>query len=108
MTTTMTLTDASFDEVVKSATVPVLVDLWAEWCGPCKMVAPVLDQIAAERAGRIQIAKLNIDENMEIARRYNVMSIPTLLLFVNGELRHRIVGALPKAALESQIDAHLG
>lgn len=95
----ITLTDTSFDELVNSSDVPVVVDLWAEWCGPCKMIAPTLAEIATEQAGAIKIAKLNIDENPQIPQRYGVMSIPTMLVFRNGELEKRIVGAKPKAAL---------
>lgn len=97
--TVITLTDATFDEVVNSSDVPVVVDLWAEWCGPCKMIAPTLAEIATEQAGAITIAKLNIDENPQIPQRYGVMSIPTMLIFRNGELEKRIVGAKPKGAL---------
>lgn len=95
----ITLTDTSFDELVNSSDVPVVVDLWAEWCGPCKMIAPTLAEIATEQAGAIKIAKLNIDENPQIPQRFGVMSIPTMLVFRNGELEKRIVGAKPKAAL---------
>lgn len=97
--TVITLTDATFDEVVNSSDVPVVVDLWAEWCGPCKMIAPTLAEIASEQAGVIKIAKLNIDENPQIPQRYGVMSIPTMLVFRNGELDKRVVGAKPKGAL---------
>ncbi|MEZ5341152.1 MAG: thioredoxin [Acidimicrobiales bacterium] len=95
----ITLTDATFDEVVNASDVPVVVDLWAEWCGPCKMIAPTLAEIATEQVGVIKIAKLNIDENPQIPQRYGVMSIPTLLVFRNGELDKRVVGAKPKGAL---------
>lgn len=93
------LTDASFDELINSSEVPVVVDLWAEWCGPCKMIAPSLAEIADEKVGEVKIAKLNIDENPKTAQRFGVMSIPTMLVFRNGELTTRVVGAKPKAQL---------
>ena len=100
---TSTVSDATFDETIKASTEPVLVDFWAEWCGPCKMIAPVLDEIAAEKAGSLKIAKLNVDDNPAIARRFEVMSIPTLILFKDGEPAKRIVGAKGKAALLSDL-----
>ena len=96
---TKTVTDATFDNDVLGSDKPVLVDFWAEWCGPCKMVAPVLEEIAVENADKITIAKVNIDENPEIARRYQIMSIPTMSVFAKGEVVKSIVGAKPKAAL---------
>jgi thioredoxin len=102
-----TLTDATFDEQVKSSDVPVLVDFWAEWCGPCKMISPVLEEIAEEQAGKIKIGKLNIDDNLDVTRRYDVMSIPTLILFKDGEIQKKIIGAKPKGALLEEISAYL-
>ena len=102
-----TLTDATFDEHVKSSDVPVLVDFWAEWCGPCKMISPVLEEIAEEQAGKIRISKLNIDDNLDVTRRFNVMSIPTLILFKDGEPQLRVIGAKPKGALLEEISAYL-
>jgi thioredoxin 1 len=102
-----TLTDATFDETVSSSDVPVLVDFWAEWCGPCKVIAPILEEIATEQAGRVKIAKINIDDNLDVTRRFEVMSIPTLLLFKDGEAVQRLIGAKPKGQLLQEISAHL-
>ena len=98
-----TLSDTSFDEEIGSASAPVLVDFWAEWCGPCKMIAPILEEIADEQGDAIQIAKLNVDEAGEVARRFEVMSIRTLILFKDGEPVKRVVGAKPKQALLDDI-----
>jgi thioredoxin 1 len=103
----VTLDDATFDEHVKTAEVPVLVDFWAEWCGPCKMIAPVLEEIAAEQAGKLEIAKLNIDENLDVTRRFDVMSIPTLILFKDGEPKVRLIGAKPKGQLIQELSNYL-
>ncbi len=102
-----TLTDATFDEHVKSSDVPVLVDFWAEWCGPCMMISPVLEEIAEEQAGMIRISKLNIDDNLDVTRRFDVMSIPTLILFKDGEPQLRVIGAKPMGALLEEISAYL-
>ena len=103
----VTLGDATFDEHVKGSEVPVLVDFWAEWCGPCKMIAPILEEIADEQAGKLQVAKLNIDDNLDVTRRYDVMSIPTLILFKDGEPAARLVGAKPKGQLLQELSAYL-
>lgn len=96
---TTTLNVDSFDEAISTSENPVLVDFWAEWCGPCKMIAPVLDEIAAENGDKITIGKVNVDENPDLARRFEVMSIPTLIVFKNGEPVKRLVGAKNKAGL---------
>jgi thioredoxin 1 len=103
----VTLSDATFDEHVKASDVPVLVDFWAEWCGPCKMISPVLEEIAEEQAGKIRIGKLNIDDNLEVTRRFDVMSIPTLILFKDGQPEVRLIGAKPKRQLLEEIQAYL-
>ena len=97
------VTDATFDnEVLKSST-PVLVDFWAEWCGPCKMISPLLEEIAEEHKGKITIAKLNVDENTDVAMRYGVMSIPTLALFIGGVEKKRLIGAMPKRNIVNEL-----
>ena len=102
-----TLTSATFDETVQAATEPVIVDFWAEWCGPCKMIAPVLEEIADDSGGKLRVGKINVDENLELARRFEVMSIPTLILFKDGEPQHRIIGAKGKGQLLQEIEAFL-
>lgn len=97
------LTSATFDEVVNGSAEPVIVDFWAEWCGPCKMVAPVLDEIAQDFDGKVKVTKLNVDENSDVAQRFQVMSIPTLLMFRDGEVATRIVGAKGKAQLIEEL-----
>jgi thioredoxin len=101
------LTDATFDETIGSATEPVVVDFWAEWCGPCKMIAPILDEIASEHAGKLTVAKLNVDENPDVARRFDVMSIPTLIVFKDGSAQKRLVGAKGKGQLLAELDEFL-
>ncbi len=104
----VTLSDATFDESIGSADTAILVDFWAEWCGPCKMIAPVLEEIASAHGGSIQIAKLNVDDNPNIARRFDVMSIPTLLVFRDGEVQKRLVGAKGKAQLLEELSEFIG
>jgi thioredoxin 1 len=102
-----TLTDSTFDEEISGANAPVLVDFWAEWCGPCKMIAPILEEIANEQGDKLRVAKLNVDENLEIARRFEVMSIPTLILFKDGEPQRRLIGAKGKGQLLQELEAFL-
>ena len=101
------VTDASFEAEVLNSETPVLVDYWAEWCGPCKMIAPMLDELSKTYEGRLQIAKLNVDENREMPAQYGIRGIPTLQLWKNGELVRSLVGAKPKAELAAFLDAHL-
>ncbi|MCB1857402.1 MAG: thioredoxin TrxA [Gammaproteobacteria bacterium] len=101
------LSDDSFETEVMQSSVPVLVDYWAEWCGPCKMIAPVLEEIAGEYAGRVKVAKLNIDENPNIPPRYGIRGIPTLMLFKDGEVEATKVGAVSKSQLTAFIDSNL-
>ena len=104
---TTTVTDGSFSTAVLQAEGPVLVDFWAEWCPPCHAIAPALEELSAELDGKVTIAKLNVDENPDIAQRFNVMSIPTLLLFHEGDVQKRIVGAKGKGALIEELDEFL-
>ena len=101
------LSTATFDETVNGTEGAILVDFWAEWCGPCKMITPVLEEIAGELGDQVTIAKLNVDDNPEVAMRFNVMSIPTLLVFHGGEVRKRLVGAKGKSQLLQELDEFL-
>jgi thioredoxin 1 len=101
------ITDASFDADVLKSETPVLVDYWAEWCGPCKMIAPILDETAKELGGKLQIAKLNVDENRDVPAKYGIRGIPTLMLFKDGQLAATKVGALSKAQLTAFLQPHL-
>ena len=101
------VTDASFEDDVLRSPLPVLLDCWAPWCGPCRALAPVIDALARAYAGRVRVAKLNVDENPAVAARYAIQGIPTLLLFDGGHLRDRLVGVQPRAALEARLDALL-
>ena len=102
-----TLTDATFDETIGASAETVVVDFWAEWCGPCKMIAPILDEIADEHPGKLTIAKLIVDENPDVARRYDVMSIPTLIVFKDGAPQKRLVGAKGKGQLLAELGEFL-
>jgi len=99
--------DASFDSDVLKADKPVLVDYWAEWCGPCKAIAPILDEVSKDYDGRLQVAKMNVDENRDVPAKFGIRGIPTLMLFKDGQLAATKVGALSKAQLTSFLDAHL-
>jgi len=102
-----TFSAENWAEEVEQSTMPVLVDFWAAWCGPCRMIAPIVDELAAEYEGTVKVGKLNVDENQEVAGRYGVMSIPTLMVFRNGQPVERIVGFMPKKELKARIDAAL-
>jgi thioredoxin 1 len=101
------VTDATFNEVVLQSNKPVMVDFWAAWCGPCRMVAPIMDQLTQEYEGKAVIAKVDVDANQEFAAKYGVRNIPTVLVFKNGEVVEKQVGVAPKATYAQKIDAHL-
>ena len=101
------ISDASFESDVLNASQPVLVDYWAEWCGPCKMIAPILDEVATAYSGRLAVAKMNVDENREVPAKFGIRGIPTLMIFKGGQLAATKVGALSKAQLTAFIDANL-
>ncbi len=101
------VTDQSFDQEVLQSPVPVLVDFWAAWCGPCKAIAPTIDQLSVEYAGKLKVVKVDVDANMEVSNRFGVLSIPTLLVFKDGQIVEKMIGALPKPALLARIQPHL-
>lgn len=101
------VTEQSFDQEVLKAGTPVLVDFWAEWCGPCRMIAPIVEEFARDYEGKLKVTKLDVDDNTTIAMRYNIMSIPTLGIFKGGELVERIIGYMPKAELKRRVEAAL-
>jgi thioredoxin 1 len=101
------LTDATFDETVHGSSEPVIVDFWAEWCGPCKMISPILEEIAADHEGKLRVVKLNVDDNPDITRRFDVMSIPTLIVFQDGQAKKRLVGAKGKGQLLQELSEFL-
>jgi len=103
----VTVTDQDFNQEVLQSPVPVLVDFWAAWCGPCKSIAPTVEQIAADYNGKLKVMKLDVDQNIEVSTRFGVQSIPTLLLFKGGQVVEKMVGAYPKAAMLSKITPHL-
>ena len=103
----MHVSDAAFEQEVLQSQTPVLVDYWAEWCGPCKMISPILDEVAKEYAGRLKVAKLNIDENQQTPPKYGIRGIPTLMLFKNGNVEATKVGALSKSQLTAFIDSNI-
>jgi thioredoxin 1 len=101
------LTEADFDSMISDSKVPVLVDFWAEWCGPCKMLTPILEELAVEYGEKLKIAKVNVDDNPTLAQRYKVRSIPNLVLIKDGEQIGQVVGALPKGELKSRVDSFI-
>jgi thioredoxin 1 len=101
------LTDANFDQEVIKSDIPVLVDFWAVWCGPCKMIAPLVEELAGEYQGKIKIGKLDVDNNPQVSMTYGIRSIPTLLIFRDGKIADQIIGAVPKQAIAQKLDAQL-
>jgi len=107
MANAVAVTDQSFDLEVLQSPVPVLVDFWAAWCGPCRAIAPTVDQMAVEYSGKLKVVKVDVDANQEVSNRYGILSIPALVLFKNGQVVEKLVGALPKPVVVSKIQPHL-
>jgi thioredoxin 1 len=107
MAQALAVSDSTFDQEVLKSEVPVLVDFWAEWCGPCRIIGPVVEELAGEYNGKAKITKLNVDENPQVSMQYGIRSIPSLLIFKNGEVVDQIVGAVPKNVLKKQLDAQI-
>ena len=101
------LTDATFEAEVLKSEIPVLVDFWAAWCAPCRMIAPMIEEIAAEKQGKLKVAKMDVDHNQQTPLKYGIRSIPTLLVFKNGQLVDQIIGAVPKSLLETKLNKHI-
>jgi thioredoxin 1 len=104
---TFVVTEATFEQDVLKSELPVLIDIWAEWCGPCRMIAPLVDQLAQKYAGKLRVGKLDADQNQELLMHYGIMSIPTLMLFKDGEVAEQVIGFMPLPALESKFAQHL-
>jgi thioredoxin 1 len=107
-TAILEVTDANFDEEVLKSDQPVLIDFWAVWCGPCKALGPIVDEVAASYAGKVKVAKMNVDQNQGTPGRYGIRGIPTLLLFKGGQVKEQIVGYVPKETIEKTLDKHMG
>jgi thioredoxin 1 len=101
------LTDDTFDSEVLKSDIPVIIDFWATWCAPCRMIAPIIEQFASEYEGRVKVCKLDVDNNQQVAMNYGIRSIPTVLIFKNGEVVDTIVGAVPKTMLKERLESHL-